>query len=163
MAIRVSSYTMNLYPVMEETMEVHERAYMFHVNKAALASQTIPTRLQLDALDNQLNLVETMDGVIQDWTRHFQDCWYNFWHLRVLSFHDTKGDMITNTTSTTDLTILLPAQDQDGSAADQRKQGVKIVCMQLRLDFYPLANTGVTTHYCNLLEEYYIELPQSTK
>ena len=77
-AIRVSSYTMNLYPVVEETMEVHERAYLFHVNKAALASQTIPTQLQLDALGNQLNLAATMDGVIQDWTRRFQDCWYNF-------------------------------------------------------------------------------------
>ena len=77
-AIRVSSYTVNLYPVVEENMEVHEPAYAFHVNKAALASQTIPTRLQLDALGNQLNLAATMDGVIQDWTRHFQDCWYNF-------------------------------------------------------------------------------------
>ena len=37
-AICVSSYTVNLYPVVEETMEVHERAYAFHVNKAALAS-----------------------------------------------------------------------------------------------------------------------------
>ena len=39
-AVRVSSYTVNLYPVLEETMEVHERAHAFHINKAALASQT---------------------------------------------------------------------------------------------------------------------------
>ena len=63
-AVRVSSYTVNLYPVVEETMEVHERAHAFHVKKAALASQTIPIRLQLDALGNQLNLAATMDGAI---------------------------------------------------------------------------------------------------
>ena len=77
-AVCVNSYTVNLYPVVEETMEVHECAHAFHVNKEALASQTIPTRLQLDALGNQLNLAATMDGVIQDLTRHFQDSWYSF-------------------------------------------------------------------------------------
>ena len=66
--------------------------------------------------------------------------------------------MITNTTSPTDPTILLPAQD--GNAANQRKQGVKFVRVQLHLDFSPLANAGVTTNPCTLLEEYYIELPQ---
>jgi hypothetical protein len=69
--------------------------------------------------------------------------------------------MITNTTSPTDPTILLPAQD--GDAANQRKQGVKFVCVQLRLDFSSFANAGVTTNLCTLLEEYYIDLPQSTK
>ena len=96
-AVCVSSYTVNLYPVVEETMEVHERAHTFHVNKAALALQTIPIRLQLGALGNQLNLAATMDGVIQDWTRHFQDNWSNFRHLKVLSFHDTNGDLMTKT------------------------------------------------------------------
>jgi hypothetical protein len=66
-AVCVGTYTVNLYPVVEETMEVHERAHTFHVNKAALSSQAIPIRLQLDALGNQLNLAATMDGVIQDW------------------------------------------------------------------------------------------------
>ena len=40
--IQVSSFTVNLYPAMEETIAVHERADAFHVNKAALASQSIP-------------------------------------------------------------------------------------------------------------------------
>ncbi len=77
-AVRVSSYTVNLYPVVKETMEVHEHTHAFHINKAALASQTIPIRLQIDALGNQLNLAATMGGVIQDWTRHFQDNWSYF-------------------------------------------------------------------------------------
>jgi hypothetical protein len=142
-------------------MEVHERAHAFHVNKTTLASQSIPIRLQLDALGNQLNLAVTMDGVIQDWTRYFQDHWSDFRHLRVLSFHDTKGDMMTNNTDPTNPAILLPVQD--GNANDQRKQGVKFDRVQLRLDFSSLANAGVTNNVCILLEEYYIELPQSTK
>ena len=97
-------------------MEVHERAHAFHINKAALASQTIPIRLQFNTLGNQLNLAAMMDGVIQDWTRHFQDNWSDFCHLKVLSFHDTKGDMMTNTTDTTNPAVILPVQD--GNAND---------------------------------------------
>ncbi len=111
MAVSVSSYTVNLYPVVDETMEVHERAHAYHVNKAALAAQTIPIRLQLDALGNQLNLAATMDGVLHEWTRYFSDHWFEFCHLKVLSFHDTKGDIITNTTNATDPARLLPVQD----------------------------------------------------
>jgi len=100
-AVCVTIYTVNLYPVVDETMEVHDRAHAYHVNKAALLAQTIPTRLQLDALGNQLNLAATMDGVLQEWTRYFQDHWSDFRHLKILSFHDTKGDMISDTTSKT--------------------------------------------------------------
>ena len=70
-AVRVSSFTVNLYPVVKETMEVHKRAHVYHVNKDTLASQTIPIQLQLNALGNQLNLAATMDGVLQEWTRYF--------------------------------------------------------------------------------------------
>jgi hypothetical protein len=66
-----------------------------------------------------------MGGVIQDWTRHFQDNWSDFRHLKVLSFHDTKGDMMTNTTDPTNPAVLLPVQD--GNINDFRKQGVKFV------------------------------------
>ena len=68
---------------------------------------------------------------------------------------------MTNTTNPTNPAILLPVQD--GNANDCRKQGVKFVRVQLRLDFSSLANAGVTSHSCILLEEYYIELPQATK
>ena len=142
-------------------MEVHERAHEFHINKAALASQTIPIRLQLDALGNQLNLAATMDRVIQDWTRHFQDNWSDFCLLKILSFNDIKGDMMTNTTDPTNPAVLFPVQD--GNINDCHKQDVKFVCVQLRLDFSSLANGGITSHLCILLEEYYIELPQITK
>ena len=160
-AVCVSSYTVNLYPVVDETMEVHERAHAYHVNKAAFAAQTIPTRLQLDALGNHLNLAMAMDGILQEWTRYFHDHWADFRHLKILSFHDTKGDMISNTTSMTDPVRLLPVQD--GNAANCCKQGVKFVRVQLCLDFLTLSIKNVPTQSFILLEEYYIKLPQTTK
>ena len=68
--------------------------------------------------------------------------------------------MMTNTTFPNDHTILLPVQD--GNVANSCKQNVKFFCVQLRLDFSPLVSAGATVHSCTLLEEYYIELPQST-
>ena len=79
-----------------------------------------------------MNLAATVDGVIQDWTRHFQDNWSDFCHLKVLSFHYNKGDMMTNNTDPTNPALLLPVQD--GNANKMRKQGDKFVCMQLCLD-----------------------------
>ena len=102
-----------------------------------------------------------MDGVLQDWTRHFQDHWSDFRHLKVLSFYDTKGDMMSDTTSKTDSARLLPLQD--GNVADCRKQGFKFVCVQLRLDFLTLAIVSIPSQSFVLLEEYYIEFPQTTK
>ena len=96
-----------------------------------------------------------MDGVLQEWTRYFHDHWSDFRHLKVLSFHDTKGEMITNTTDATNPAVLLPVQD--GPVNDCRKQGVKFFRVQLCLDFSSLAIASVTTHSCILLEEYYIE------
>ena len=74
-AVRVGSNSVNLYPVVDETMEVHESAHAPHVNKAAISSQTITPRLQLDAMGNPLSLPATVDGVIHDWIRFFQDNW----------------------------------------------------------------------------------------
>ncbi len=68
---------------------------------------------------------------------------------------------MTNTTNPNNPAVLLPVQD--GNANDCHKQGVKCVQVQLSLDFSSLANAGITSHLCILLEEYYIELPQTTK
>jgi hypothetical protein len=69
--------------------------------------------------------------------------------------------MMTNTTNPNNPAVLLPVQD--GNANDCHKQGVKCVQVQLSLDFSSLANAGITSHLCILLEEYYIELPQTAK
>ena len=102
-----------------------------------------------------------MDGVIHDWIRYFQDNWYKFNRLTILSFHDVKGDIILDTTTQGNSTVLLPVQN--GNVALCRKGNIKFVCVQLRLDFSRLSKTNVTTHSCVLQEEYYIDLPQTTQ
>jgi len=76
--INIGRGTVNLYPVIDQTMATHERAHAFHINKTALSSQNIDLRVQLDALGHQLNLSATVDGVINDWLRYFYDRWCDF-------------------------------------------------------------------------------------
>ena len=54
-------------------MATNERAHAHHINKTALLSQNINLRVQLNALRHQLNLSATVEGVINDWLRHFYD------------------------------------------------------------------------------------------
>jgi hypothetical protein len=44
--------------------------------------------MMLDTLGAQLNLSAIVDGVLGDWTRHFQRAWCNFANLTILSFHN---------------------------------------------------------------------------
>ncbi len=76
--INIGRGTVNLYPVINQTMATHERAHAFHINETALSLQNINLRVQLDALGHQLNLSATVDGVINDWLRYFYDRWCDF-------------------------------------------------------------------------------------
>ena len=77
--------------------------------------------------------------------RHFQDNWSDFRHLKVLSYHDTKDDMMTDNTSLTDPTILLPVQD--GNVADSRKQGVIFfACNSVSISLLSLMRVSQLTH-----------------
>ncbi len=96
--VRIGSFTVMLYPVVESSMPPHERAHAFHFNKTALAANNIDLRLQLDALGTQLNLNATVDGIINDWYRFFYDNWFDFTKLTILSFHNQKGTIMSNTT-----------------------------------------------------------------
>ena len=131
--VRVGSYTIMLYPIVDPSMLPHERAHAFHYNKTALAAQNIDLRLQLDALGTQLNLIATVDGTINDWIRLFYDSWFDFSRLTILSFHNAKGDIMTTTTDATDPSVLLPVVD--GPLAQCRKKDVKFVRVQLTIDF----------------------------
>jgi hypothetical protein len=140
-------------------MATHERAHAFHINKTALSSQNIDLRVQLDALGHQLNLSAMVEGVITDWLRYFYDRWCDFNQLQILSFHNTKGDEVNDTTNATDSSILLPVID--GAYGTCRKN-VKFVRVQLSVNFIDLVtidNPGPTT----LRSEYFIKLPQRTR
>jgi hypothetical protein len=159
--ISVGRSTVYIYPCVDNSMQPHKRAHAYHITLTVLTSQNLDMRLQLDALGHQLNLQATVDGVVNDWLRFFQDFWYDFSRLTFLSFHSVNGDVNEDTTMAQDTTILLPVQD--GNVANCHRQNVKFVRVQLSIDFVSLVsvpnNVGPTT----LCTEYYIELPQTTR
>ncbi len=73
----------------------------------------------LDALGAQLNLSTSVKGMIEEWLWFFQDSWFNFSLLQILSFHNNAGGQVNDTTMAADPAILLPLQD--GSITDCRK------------------------------------------
>jgi hypothetical protein len=156
--VNIGRGTVNLYPVIDQSMATHEQAHAFHINKTALSSQHIDLRAQLDALGHQLNLSATVDGVINDWLRYFYDQWCDFTQLQILSFHSTQGDEVNNTTAAGNSSVLLPVQN--GRLDDCRKN-VKFVRVQSTVNFINLNvlnDPGPTI----LRMEYFIELPQTT-
>jgi hypothetical protein len=89
--VQIDKMTVKLYPVVDSTMKPPERAHAFQINKTALAAPGIDCRMMLDTLGAQLNLSSIVDGVLGDWTRHFQRAWCNFTNLTILSFHNDAG------------------------------------------------------------------------
>jgi len=76
-----------------------------------------------------------------------------------LSFHNFKGDKVTDSTDAADPTKLLPVVD---GALPTCRKNVKFVRVQLSVNFVNLVkavNPGPTT----LCIEYFIELPQTTR
>jgi hypothetical protein len=158
--VQVGPFTIMLYPVVNQMMLPHKRAHAFHYNKTALATQKTKLWLQLDALGTQLNLIATVDGTINDWFQFFSDNWFDFTKLTILSFHNAKGDIMTNTTDVADPLVLLPVID--GALPACHKKDVKFVRVQLTINYTPLVNAnpaGATV----LRAEYYIKLPQTLR
>ena len=157
--VTVGRSTINLYSIIAGNMATHEQAHAFHINKTALLSQYIDLCVQFDALEHQLNLSATVEGVINDWLQYFYNCWCDFRTLQILSFHNTRGDEVNNTTTAADPSILLPVIN---GALNMCRKNVKLVCVQLSANFVNLvtiANLGPTT----LRIECFIKLPQTTR
>ncbi len=70
--VQIDKMTVKLYPVVDSTMKPPERAHAFQINKTALATPGIDRRVMLDTFSAQLNLSVIVDGVLSDWTHHFQ-------------------------------------------------------------------------------------------
>jgi len=153
--VQIDKMTVKLYPVVDSTMKPPERAHAFQINKTALAAPGIDHRMMLDALGAQLNLSAVVDGVLGDWTRHFQRAWCNFANLTILSFHNDAGNQV-NETIAADSAVLLPVVD--GQVTDCHKKNIRFIRVQLNLNFARLVTLdqpGVTV----LHAEFYIELP----
>jgi hypothetical protein len=158
--VPVGRTLVNLYAIIDLGMHVEEHAHTFQINKTALASTPVDLRVQLDALDQQLNLAATVDSVRDDWLCFFHDSWCDFSRLAILSFHNNAGDQINNTTMATNTAILLPVIDD--ILTNCCRPNVKFVRVQITLDFCPLVSVeppGLTT----LCVEYYVKLPQTSR
>jgi hypothetical protein len=106
------------------------------VIKSTLELLPVDTRLILDAIGLQLNCSAVVKGLMFDWRNKFDTCWLNFSNLAILSFHDSTGAIINNTTLAGNLSILLPVVD--GAFATCPKEGVRFVRVNCTVDFASL-------------------------
>jgi hypothetical protein len=160
--VPVGRMIVKLYPKIIPLMPVHERVHAFQVNKLAL--KDLPTNLWLviDVFGAQLNVSLTIEMILSNWRRFFQERWMDFGHLSILSFHNSQGAQMDDNTTAADAQILLPIQN--GPLAGCPKQDVRFVRVQCTLDFAPLIMVDPYPVRSTLVHElYYIELPQSSQ
>jgi hypothetical protein len=105
--VPVGRTTVNLYPVIDPSMQVHKRAHPFQINKTTLAPLPVDLQFQLNVLGQQLNLATMVGGIRNDWHCFFHNSWYDFSCLEILSVHNDAGNQINNTKTVSNTTILL--------------------------------------------------------
>jgi hypothetical protein len=99
---------------------------------------------------------------LADWGRKLSCNWANFANLMILSWHNAKGNSITDMTSASDTSILKSVKD--GKRDKCCSARIKFVRVQLELDYLDLVTrAGPEASNTVLLGEYYIQLPQNTK
>jgi hypothetical protein len=139
--VHVGHMTIKLYPKIRPAMKIWERAYAFQIAKTSLTNLKVELKLIINAFGAQLNASSTTEGIISDFKRYFYDCWMSFDNLTILSFHDSAGNIIDDTTTPADLQILLPVQN--GNLANCRSQGVRFVRIQFVMDFVSLVTAAL--------------------
>ena len=155
--VQVKTYgvSVSLYPVLDASMSAAERAHGFHVIKNNLLAANLTPQQLLNALGQQTGQSAVVDGAIAGFLRHFHDRWRNFRNLTILSWHDSAGAIINNTTTPGDTSILLPVQN--GLLVNCRQQDIMFVRVQVAVD-YSYAIRGVAP----VRLDFYIELPQTS-
>ena len=148
----------SLYPNLEQSAAPAERAYAFLINKNAIKNVSTDARLKLDITGAQLNQTAFVDGMKNQLLSRWRACWMDMCYLRIVSFHDGTGLVISNACMTADSKILLPCVARN--LADCRFPDMRFIHLQLKLDFAPVAPGAsggtISKAMC------YIELPQSS-
>ncbi len=158
--ITVGRVTVKVYPKITSTMEIFERAHVWQINKIALFNLPVDFKLIIDAFGAQLNVTLTVEGIMSNWRRYFANRWYSFDHLTIMSFHNSEGTIINDTTTAANAQILLPVQN--GVIANCRQQDIKFVRVQCTVDFISLVTVNPYPVGTILCAAFYIELPQET-
>jgi hypothetical protein len=159
-SIQVGCLSASVYPKIEPSMPVFECVHAFQVITSALEPlPPVDTRLILDALGTQLNCSAIINGLMFDWQSLFDSAWNNFCNLAIVTFHNSAGTEIKNTTNAGNPAILLPIQNAPKAVCHQNDVSfVPVTCL---VDFSRLVNIpnyGPTT----LCIGFYLELPQTT-
>jgi hypothetical protein len=157
--VSVGRYQVNLYPKLSPSTSVVERAHAFQICKSALSALNINICILFNALGSQLNCMATIDGLVYNYTQIYKEGWFNPANLQILSFHDSTGMQINNTTIVRNPAFLLPVVN--GPVADCHQKDVCYVCVQLSLNFAGLLgpqHIGASV----IKSMYYIELPQTS-
>jgi hypothetical protein len=157
--VMVGRHSTTCYPKVEAKIPVHERAFACQVAKSALESLPVVIRLIIEAMVMQLNCNATADGLIYNWKSVLDEGWYNPALLQILSFHNSAGSKILDTTTNADASVLLPVVD--GALANCRKSDIRFVRVQITLDYTALFAAGHTGPK-SIKSMYYIELPNTS-
>ncbi len=158
--VLVGRSSIKLYPRLTASMPVYERAHAFQVNKTALTNaRGVEISQILDAFGAQMNSSSTVEGLISAWRRYFQERWMDFTHLAILSFHQSNGNRIDDTTVADSPEVLLPIID--GPAAACCTPNVKFVRVRCTINFAGLVSVNPYPVHPVLRIDYYIELPQT--
>jgi hypothetical protein len=157
--VSVGRMNIKLYPKIMPLMPVYERAHAFQVNKTALKDLPTDLRLIIDAFGLQLNASSTVESILSNWHHYFLERWMDFGHLTILSFHNSKGNWMDDTTTANNAQVLLPVIN--GTLVDCRKQDVRFMRVQCTLDFTPLITVDPYPVSSILRVSYYIKLPQT--
>jgi hypothetical protein len=110
----------------------------------------------LTALGHQIGQETSVQGEISDFLHRFETTWSDFSQLSILSFHDSVGDVIDNTTTAADDSVLLPIQN--GAVLQCRSPDIRFVYVRADIDYSDKIDSGVST----FRTEYFIELPHDT-
>ena len=153
--VKVSGISVTLYPLLDASMSAAERAHGYHVCKSNLLASPLPPRQILNAMGQQTGQSAVVDGAVAGLLRHFHDHWRNFRNLTILSWHDSTGAIMNNTTVAGNTSVLLPIQN--GPVAQCRQQDVKFVRVQVSVD-YTYTLQGVSP----IRLDFYVELPQTS-
>jgi hypothetical protein len=156
--IQVGCTYASVYPKVEPTMPIHERAHAFQVIKSVLEALPIDTRLILEAIGMQLNCNAQVDGSMFDFHSMFDNAWYNFANLIIQSFHNSAGTVIQNTAIAGNPAVLLAVAD--GSLPACCQQDVCYVRVSCTINFARLITIPGPTVLC---VGFYNELPQTTR
>jgi hypothetical protein len=158
--IQVGRLSDNVYPKIEPGMPSFEQAHAFQLIKSTLEPLPIDTRQILDTIGIQLNCSAIIDRLMFDWKNAFDTCWFGFANLAILSFHDSSGAIIANTTTAGNPSMLLPIINRNLVNCHQGDvHFIRVNCTVNFASLILLPNYGALI----LCVVFYIKLPQTTR